>query len=476
MPFADRKHRRTQRSAPLLPKDHGGGEFDGASFSGAVFNLSTTIVGAGIMALPETLKQLGAIPGLMAIVLAGMLTYKSIEMILRFSRAAKTGSYSGLAGDAFSGAGRNLLQFCIVLNNLGMLVVYMIIIEITSFIWFFWHGEIAKLDHMLPGSGDVLSETWSQGVHHTGVMEERFGLHWWTTRRSILLLTTIFVFAPLISFKRIDSLRYTSALSVALAVVFVVIIAGVAVIKLIGGSIGMPLLLPDLVDQAAFWKLFTTVPVLVTAYICHHNIHPIENELKDPSQMKSIVQTSITLCTSAYVATSFFGFLLFGNQTMDDVLANFDGDLGIPFSSLLNDIVRVSYAIHLMLVFPIIFFSLRLNIDGILFPYAIPIAYDNRRFFSVTLCLMAFIFMGANSIPSIWDAFQFTGATATVSVGFIFPAAIALRDTHGIATKNDRVVSWIMILLAVSSSTVAICSDIYSAVKDSRGKTPELYL
>lgn len=142
--------------------------------------------------------------------------------------------------------------------------------------------------------------------------------------------------------------------------------------------------------------------------------------------MKSIVQTSINLCTSAYGATSFFGFLLFGNQTMDDVLANFDGDLGIPFSSLLNDIVRVSYAIHLLLVFPIVFFSLRLNIDGILFPYAIPIAYDRRRFFSVTLCLMAFIFMGSNSVPSIWDAFQFTGATASVSVGFIFPAAIAL--------------------------------------------------
>ncbi|KAK4478318.1 hypothetical protein RD792_017608 [Penstemon davidsonii] len=444
MPFSDRKHRRSQRSVPLLPKDHGG-EFSGASFSGAVFNLSTTVVGAGIMALPATLKQLGTLPGLIAIVLAGMLTEKSIEMILRFSKAAKTGSYSGLAGDAFSGAGRSLLQLGIIVNNLGMLVVYMIII------------------------GDVLSETWSQGVHHTGVMEEWFGLHWWTTRSSILLLTTIFVFAPLISFKRVDSLRYTSALSVALAIIFVVIIAGIAIVKVISRSIGMPQLLPHLVDQASFWKLFTTVPILVTAYICHHNIHPIENELKDPSQMKSIVRTSITLCSCVYVATSFFGFLLFGSQTMDDVLANFDGDLGIPFSSLLNDVVRVSYAIHLMLVFPIVFFSLRLNVDGILFPYAIPIAYDNRRFFLVTIALMGFIFIGANCVPSIWDAFQFTGATATVSVGFIFPAAIALRDTHGIATKNDRVVSWIMILLAVSSSAMAICSDIYGIVKGNEG-------
>ncbi|KAL7208027.1 hypothetical protein ACSBR1_029892 [Camellia fascicularis] len=381
MTFADRKHRRSPRT-PFLPQNHGDSEhseggFGGASFSGSVFNLSTTIVGAGIMALPATLKQLGMVPGLIVIVLGAMLTEASIDMILRFSRASKAFSYSGLVGDAFGGAGRNLLQACIVINNL-------------------------------------------------------------------------------------DSLRYTSALSVGLAVVFVVITAGVAIVKLRNGSIEMPRLLPELVDQASFWKLFTTVPILVTAYICHHNIHPIENELQDPSQMKSIVRTSITVCLSVYLATSFFGFLLFGNHTLDDVLANFDADLGIPYSSLLNDVVRVSYCIHLMLVFPIVFFSLRLNLDGLLFPYAIPIAFDNRRFFSVTAALMGFIFLGANFVPSIWDAFQFTGATATVSVGFIFPAAVALRDTHAISTKKDRLVSWVMIFTAVSSSTVAISSDIYS--------------
>lgn len=456
MSCVDRKYRRSPKLTPFLPSKrvaNGDGEFhqvgsfdvDGASFSGAVFNLSTTIVGAGIMALPETLKQLGMVPGLIFIVLAAMLTEKSIEIILRFSKASKTTSYSDLACDAFGSAGRTLLQVCIVINNVGTLVVYMIII------------------------GDVLSGSTSDGVHHSGVMEEWFGQYWWTGRSFVLLLTTLIVFAPLISFKRVDSLRYTSALSVALAVVFVVITAGVAIIKLINGSIGMPRLMPKLVDQASFWRLFTVVPVLVTAYICHHNVHPIENELKDSTQMKSIVRTSITLCTSVYLATSFFGFLLFGDQAMDDILSNFDGSLGIPYGLLLNDVVRVSYVVHLMLVFPIVFFSLRLNVDGLAFHHAIPIVYDNRRFFSVTATLITFIFVGANCVPSIWDAFQFTGATATVSVGYIFPAAIALRDSHGIATKNDRLVSWVMILLAVSSSSVAICIDIYSSFISSKG-------
>uniref|UniRef100_A0A3Q7I4L2 Amino acid transporter transmembrane domain-containing protein n=1 Tax=Solanum lycopersicum TaxID=4081 RepID=A0A3Q7I4L2_SOLLC len=66
-----------------------------------------------------------------------------------------------------------------------------------------------------------------------------------------------------------------------------------------------------------------------------------------------------------YIATSFFGFLLFGDHTLDDLLANFDGEI---YGSLLNDVMRVSYVIPLMLVFPIVLFTLRLNIDGLFFP------------------------------------------------------------------------------------------------------------
>lgn len=55
-------------------------------------------------------------------------------------------------------------------------------------------------------SGDVLSGMWSAGVHHSGVMEEWFGQHWWISRSFLLLITTLFVFAPLISFKRVGEI------------------------------------------------------------------------------------------------------------------------------------------------------------------------------------------------------------------------------------------------------------------------------
>jgi sodium-coupled neutral amino acid transporter 2 len=446
----ERKSRKSKaivdEKAPLLPKrqDAAAAEFDefnGASFTGAVFNLSTTIVGAGIMALPATMKVLGLGLGIAMIIFMAFLTQASIDLLLRFSRAGKSSSYGGLMGDSFGKYGKILLQICVMINNIGVLIVYMIII------------------------GDVLSGTSSSGVHHSGVLEGWFGDQWWNGRTVVLTVTTLCIFAPLACFKRIDSLRFTSALSVALAVVFLVITVGIAIIKLISGGVMMPRLLPDVTDLTSFLKLFTVVPVLVTAYICHYNVHSIDNELEDSTQIKGVVQTSLALCSTVYIMTSFFGFLLFGDGTLDDVLANYDTNLGIPYSSLLNDAVRVSYAAHLMLVFPIVFYPLRLNLDGLLFPSSRPLVLDNLRFALVSIGLIAVIFLGANCIPSIWDAFQFTGATAAVCLGFIFPAAITLRDQHNIATKKDKILALFMIVLAVFSNLVAIYSDAYALIK-----------
>ncbi|KAH6791263.1 Transmembrane amino acid transporter family protein [Perilla frutescens var. frutescens] len=431
--------------SPLLPTKHGEDgfdEFNGASFSGAVFNLSTTIVGAGIMALPATMKVLGLIPGIFAIIFMAFLTDASIEFLLRFSRTAKSLSYAGLMGDAFGNCGRILIQLCVLVNNIGVLVVYMIII------------------------GDVLSGTTSDGIHHAGVLEGWFGEQWWTGRFFVLLVTTLAIFAPLASLKRIDSLRYTSALSVALAVVFLVITVGITLYKLIDGTVLMPRLFPEVPNLTSVLNLFTVVPVLVTAYICHYNVHSIDNELEDNTKIKAVVRTSLALCSSVYVMTSIFGFLLFGDGTLDDVLANFSTDLGIPFGSLLNDAVRVSYAAHLMLVFPIVFYPLRINLDGLIFPSARPLTSDNMRFASLSIGLIAVIFIAANFIPSIWDAFQFTGATAAVLIGFILPAAITLRDRYGISVKRDRVLAIVMIILAVFSNVIAIYSDAYALFKN----------
>lgn len=58
---------------------------------------------------------------------------------------------------------------------------------------------------------------------------------------------------------------------------------------------------------------------------------------------------------------------------------------------------------------------------------------------------------------------KITDSDLPVSARILSISCLCLcRDTHGIATKNDRIVPWLMIFLAVSSSTVAVFSDMYS--------------
>ncbi|CAH8380386.1 unnamed protein product [Eruca vesicaria subsp. sativa] len=378
-------------------------EFNGASFTEGVLKLATTIIGAGIMALPATMKILGLVPGIVMIVLMAFLTDKTIELLLRFSGIGKARSYGGLMQDSFGTPGRIALQVAALFTNIGVLIVYMIII------------------------GDVLED----------MLDGWLGKSWWDKRAIVLLVISLCLIAPLTAFKRIDALRVTSAISLGLAVVFLVFTAGIVVTK-----------------------------------FCFR-VHDIQNELGDATQIKPVVRSALFISSSVYIMTSLFGYLLFGDSTLADVLKNFHHDLKIPYGPVLGGAVRLSYAAHLLLVYPIIFYPLRANIDGLLFPTAPSLTTSNLRFASITAGLIALIFVGANFIPSIWDAFQLTGATASVCIGFIFPAAVILKNRHNRTTKMDKTIAIFVIVLAVFSNAIALYCDVYALlVKKKRSTFP----
>lgn len=90
--------------------------------------------------------------------------------------------------------------------------------------------------------------------------------------------------------------------------------------------------------------------------------------------------------------------------------------------------VRLGYVLHLLLVFPIVHFPLRLTLDVMLFPRTSrPLAQDTPRFAALTAALLSAIFFCAIVIPDIYVLFAILGAVVSVSIGFTFPATIALR-------------------------------------------------
>lgn len=68
-----------------------------------------------------------------------------------------------------------------------------------------------------------------------------------------------------------ESLKYSSAVSTLLAVSFVAICSGLAIVALVQGKTQTPKLVPRIDYQTSFFDLFTTVPVVVTAFTFHFN-------------------------------------------------------------------------------------------------------------------------------------------------------------------------------------------------------------
>ncbi|KAJ6416091.1 hypothetical protein OIU84_004819 [Salix udensis] len=410
----------------------------GSGVYGAVFNLTTSIIGAGIMALPATMKVLGLVLGFVLIILMGILSEISVELLVRFAVLSKASSYGDVVRYALGKPSKVLSEICIIVNNAGVLVVYLIII------------------------GDVMSGS----PHHVGVFDQWLGNGFWDHRKVVVLVIVVVFLAPLCALDKIDSLSLTSAASVALAVVFVVVCFVVAFVKLVEGKIEAPRMTPDFGSKRAILDLLVVIPIMTNAYVCHFNVQPIYNELegRTPQKMNRVGRITTVLCVVVYASTAVSGYLLFGNDTESDVLTNFDKDLGIRFSSALNYIVRIGYILHLILVFPVVHFSLRQTVDALVFEGSAPLSESRKRSLALTAVLLALIFLGSTMIPNIWTAFKFTGATTAVSLGFIFPALVALRLSQRgeYLSPGEKFLSWLMLILAVIVSIVGVIGNIYS--------------
>ncbi|KAK8358466.1 hypothetical protein V6Z11_A04G023000 [Gossypium hirsutum] len=138
-------------------------------------------------------------------------------MLIRFAVSCKARSYGEVVQIAMGRTARVLSEICIIVNNAGVLIVYLIIM------------------------GDVMSGS----VRHIGVFDKWLEHVFWDHRKLLVLVVTVVFLAPLCVLDRIDSLSMTSAASVALAVVLVVVCFAVAFIKLIEGKIKAPRMSPD---------------------------------------------------------------------------------------------------------------------------------------------------------------------------------------------------------------------------------------
>jgi hypothetical protein len=163
-----------------------GGSKTGSENSGAVFNLSTSIIGAEINAHPVAMKVLGLVLEFVLIISMDI----SANLLVRLSVLCKAAVYGEVVQYAMGRPATLLSENCLTVNNVGVTVVYLIVL------------------------GDVMSGL----VHHVEVSDQWLGNGDWS--QLMILVVLVLFLVPLCAFKRIDSLNVSSAASVALIVFF----------------------------------------------------------------------------------------------------------------------------------------------------------------------------------------------------------------------------------------------------------------
>jgi amino acid permease len=290
----------------------------GASIGSGVLNMSNTILGAGMLALPHALAQCGLLVGLLLLALFAALSLLGLHLVSAAADlAGRPSSFYAVAEKAVPGSGL-LIDAAIAVKCFGVATAYLIIV------------------------GDAMPQA-VEPFGATGVLLDR---RLWTLGAAVLV-------APLAYLKQIDALRHTSLLAL-LSVLFVTVLVVLFALHLGPGfdpCADRPPAAPcrGAVPLATSMSAtLSALPTFVFSFTCHQNIISVTNELRAPTPRRglTVIGAAVGLAFVQYTVLGTAALLTFGDRVESDVLR------GYPASPLLS-VARLSVAVLVSLSYPL---------------------------------------------------------------------------------------------------------------------------
>mmetsp|Transcript_15630 Transcript_15630/g.17367 ORF Transcript_15630/g.17367 Transcript_15630/m.17367 type:complete len:468 (+) Transcript_15630:34-1437(+) len=396
-----------------------------ATIAGSVFNLSNTIIGSGVLALPFAFKISGILLGNVFVIIVAILGFQSVNMIIRAEEAYRlrmgiarhgTSSYGALAQAALGNWGRYVTDGALVVNCFGGMASYLVILA------------------------DLL-----EPVFHFIVPSTAKWLN-----RTVIILTSLIILLPISSMKSMNALRFTSAIalcSIAYLVVLIIIKGGI--------SLGEGSLVDNDLSFASFtFELFRTVPLISFAFTCHQNVMPVFNEVVDPtkSRMRKISFGAYMVCYIAYATVATMGYFIFFDETDGNILNNW------PHDNLYVVVARIGVSLTIMFSYPMQAFPALRIIERFFWPG------KGWSWMRHELCLIAIVLPQvfiAIFVESVDLIFGLSGAIASTTVCFILPGIFTLKLVDDASPKFKFLARTMVVLGAVFMVASAVVTVVY---------------
>ncbi|KAK9450855.1 transmembrane amino acid transporter protein-domain-containing protein [Limtongia smithiae] len=372
-----------------------------AGLASSVANLSNTILGAGILAMPYALKSDGIFLGMLVIAVAGSTAAMGLYLQYRCSRYIERGGAS-----FFAVAQKTYPQIAVAFDAaiavkcFGVGVSYLIII-----------GDLMPqvVGDFVYGGVDVPAS----------VVDSR---RVWITICMVLLV-------PLCFLRRLDSLKYTSVVALFSIAYLTVLVVG----HFLGDSGtgvdrgGEALRL----GPQSLAGVLSTLSIVVFGFTCHQNMFSIVNELKDGGRQESVlavIGTSIGSAVVLYAIVGVAGYATYGDAVGGNIISMY----GSSFSAAVG---RAAIVVLVLFSYPLQCHPCRASLDHIYTHFvggarnarASLHAIPTRRFVVLTAAIMVLSFAVAMAVTSLEKVLAFVGATGSTSISFILPGLFGYK-------------------------------------------------
>jgi len=312
--------------------DHGGEGFTSSLVS--VYNLTSTILGAGILAIPLAFSKCGIVLGFFMLAFVGMLSSMSCNLILSSYLRTGKGSYGDLAQHIFGYKTSSFVKWSIILLNIGAAAGYMVVVK-----------------QLLPRSlcqlvgGPFCDET----GQNTSERVESF----------VTAAVVYCIIFPMCCMENISSLRHTSMIAFLFAVflTFAVIFRAeeskpYCEVKLVGDSI---------------LNVFEALPVFCFSFVCHLNVLPVYDQLRQrsPTKMRGVFTHAINGAALLYSLCGIFGYLRFSCSKVPGNILSFTG--GFDSDDTIIAVARIAESFTCTLALPLIQYPTRTALHSWLF-------------------------------------------------------------------------------------------------------------
>ncbi|OHT00030.1 Transmembrane amino acid transporter protein [Tritrichomonas foetus] len=384
-------------------------------------NLLNTLLGAGIIAMPNSMHSTGIIPSTILIFLVTLISHVATVMIFKLQLRFEVSGYDSLVN--------------VVLGKLGE-VIY----SIFSLLFLIPN----QLAYLIIG-GDIITSWFDKA----NIDLRPLGYH-----ALCILVYSLLLPIPITIPKDIRVISWISTITVICVVIYCAVMIYEATVYLKDESI-----LPS--NNYSLARIDLSIFSALAIYSETFNLPsisiPIIHHSEENYQARKIISRwAMGLCFFFVIFPSILGYLIFGENTNPNILLNFSPD------DIAITVVRVAFFLIVNFSFPLVSKSVAGTWSELIYKEnnSDMLVGAKRAIILVITCLIPLVI--AMFLPQAKMALAIGSASGGFAVAFIFPAILWLKSTKKELKHYSNIGS---ILMAIFGIVFAIISTYFSVVE-----------